>query len=65
MGNNLNPIDRLGILADLVQFYDLYLLLKDASNNEVMRELEKQDNTYFERILKNQEEILRLLRERK
>lgn len=37
--------------ADLAQFYSLYLLLKDASNSEIMQELQHQNKAYLEEIL--------------
>lgn len=48
--------------ANLLQIYNTILLMKDASNNDLMKELQNQNTKYFERIVKNQEEILRLLK---
>ena len=59
MRNNLD-------MASLVlQVYNLVLLMQDFNNTDLMQELQKQDTQYFERIIKNQEEILKLLKERK
>ena len=44
----MNNID---LASDLAQFYSLFLLLKDASNNEIMRELQNQNTKYFEDIV--------------
>ena len=55
--------NKLGIVADLSQFYSLFLLLRDASNNEIMRALQDQNTVYFERIIKELEEIKKLLTE--
>ena len=33
-----------------------------VNNSDLMQELQKQDTEYFEKIIKNQEEILSLLR---
>lgn len=56
MKNNLD-------MASLVlQLYSLILLIQDYNNSDLMNELQKQDTQYFERIIKNQEEILTLLR---
>lgn len=50
-------------MASLVlQIYNLILLMQDFNNSDLMQELQKQDTQYFERIIKNQEEILTLLR---
>ena len=58
MRNNLD-------MASLVlQVYNLILLMQDFNNTDLMQELQKQDTQYFEKIIKNQEEILKLLKER-
>ena len=58
MRNNLD-------MASLVlQIYNLILLIQDFNNTDLMQELQKQDTQYFEKIIKNQEEILKLLKER-
>ena len=50
-------------MASLVlQVYNLILLMQDFNNTDLMQELQKQDTQYFEQIIKNQEEILSLLR---
>ena len=54
-----NSID---ITSLILQIYNLILLMQDFNNTDLMQELQKQDNQYFETILKNQEEILNLLR---
>ena len=49
-------------LSLLLQAISLEILFKDYNNSDLMQELQKQDTCYFEKILKNQEEILNLLR---
>ncbi len=50
-------------MASLVlQVYNLILLMQDFNNSDLMQELQKQDKQYFEKIIKNQEEILNLLK---
>ena len=41
----------------ILQLYSLIILLQDYNNRDLMQELQKQDTQYFERIIKNQEEI--------
>ena len=53
--------DNLSLILQILSFE---LLLKDCTNNLIMEELQKQDNEYFEKIIKNQEEILNILKER-
>ena len=52
-------IDNLSLI---LQVLSLELLFKDYNNRDLMQELQHQDKNYFEKILKNQEEILKILR---
>ena len=54
--------NQLDLASLVLQIYNLILLMQDFNNSDLMQELQKQDTQYFERILKNQEEILNLLR---
>ena len=54
-----NSLDKASLI---LQVYNLLLLMQDFNNSDLMRELQKQDTQYFEKIIKNQEEILNLLR---
>ena len=56
MRNNLDATSL------ILQLYSLILLIQDYNNSDIMGELQKQDIKYFEKIIKNQEEILTLLR---
>lgn len=56
-----NTID---ITSLILQVLSLEILFKDFNNTDLMQELQKQDTQYFEKIIKNQEEILKLLKER-
>ena len=56
-----NAQENLDLLSDVLQIYNTHLLLKDATNNQIMKELQKQDEVYFERILKELEDIKKLL----
>ena len=60
MKNNL--IDNISLI---LQALSLEILFKDYNNFDIMNELRNQDLNYFEKILQNQEEILKLLKERK
>lgn len=50
-------MSNLATAADLAQFYSLFLLLKDASNSEIMRELQNQNTKYFEDIVQRLDSI--------
>lgn len=52
-------------LSLILQALSLEILFKDYNNSDLMQELQKQDKEYLEKILKNQEEILTLLRKEK
>lgn len=59
MNNNINN------LSLLLQLISLEILFKDFNNSDLMQELQKQDTEYFQKIIENQEEILKILKERK
>ena len=54
-------MDKLDKAADIAQFISLMLLLNDATNNDLMKELQHQNQEYFEEIIQNQRKILELL----
>ena len=56
--------NQLDMASLVLQIYNLVLLMQDFNNTDLMQELQKQDTQYFEKIIKNQEEILKLLKER-
>ena len=53
--------ENLDLLSDILQIVNFYLLMKDASNNKIMEELQRQDQIYLDKILKNQELIMKAL----
>ena len=57
MNNNL-----INDLSFLLQLYNLEILLKDYNNSDLMQELQTQDEKYFKTIIKQNNEILSLLR---
>ena len=56
---NNNTINNISFL---LQLYSLEILLKDYNNSDVMQELQTQDEKYFKTIIKQNNEILNLLR---
>lgn len=52
-------------LSLILQALSLEILFKDYNNKDLMNELQSQDEKYLKKILKNQDEILKLLKERK
>ena len=57
MNNNLT-----NNMSLLLQVYSLILLMQDFNNGDLMRELQRQDSEYLEKIIKQNEEILELLK---
>lgn len=54
-----NVVDNLSLI---LQALSLEILFQDYNNRDLMQELQTQDEKYLKQILKNQEEILNLLR---
>lgn len=58
---NNNTINNLSLI---LQALSLEILFKDFNNTDLMQELQKQDKEYLEKIIEQNEEILKLLKER-
>lgn len=50
-------------LSLVLQTLSLQILFEDFNNSDLMKELQYQDSNYLEKIIKQNEEILNLLRE--
>ena len=50
-------------LALVLQALSLEILFKDYNNSDLMQELQTQDERYLKTIMKQNEEILKLLKE--
>lgn len=59
MRNNLDATSL------ILQLYSLILLIQDYNNGDLMQELQRQDSEYLEKIIKQNKEIITLLKERK
>ena len=57
--------ENLNFVANFSQLISLFLLLKDASNNELMKKLNEQDEVYLKKIVDQNEELLNILRGKK
>ena len=55
-----NVVDNLSLV---LQMLSLQILFQDYNNKDLMQELQTQDEKYLKQILRNQEEILSLLKE--
>jgi hypothetical protein len=59
MNNSINN------LSLVLQMLSLQILFQDYNNRDLMQELQTQDEKYLKQIIKNQEEILSILRKEK
>lgn len=57
--------NNLDLTSLILQLYSLILLIQDYNNSDLMQELQKQDSEYLEKIIKQNKEIITLLKERK
>ena len=57
----MNKIDNLSLI---LQALSLEILFRDYNNSDLMEELQKQDSEYLNKIIKQNEEILKILKER-
>lgn len=61
--NNLSTLDILTVLSVMLQVEGYKNDISQSSNDDIMRELHKQDREYFKEIIKNQNLILEKLAE--
>ena len=57
-GNNLDFIDMLTILSVMLQIMGYQNDMSQSSNDDLMKELQRQDKAYLEKIIENQNKIL-------
>lgn len=60
-GNNLDFLDMLTILSVALQIIGYRNDMSQSSNDDLMKELQKQDKAYLEKIIDNQNKILEKL----
>ena len=60
-GNNLDFLDMLTILSVALQIMGYRNDMSQSSNDDLMRELQRQDKAYLEKIIENQNKILSIL----
>ena len=66
MNNNFNnDIDYLALLGTFLGVLNYMENIKQTSNDELLEELKKQDVLYLETIIKQNNEIIELLKEGK
>ena len=60
-GNNLDFLDILTILSVALQIMGYRNDMSQSSNDDLMKELQRQDKAYLEKIIDNQNKILEKL----
>ena len=60
-GNNLDFLDVLTILSVMLQIMGYKNDMSQSSNDDLMRELQRQDKAYLEKIIENENKILEKL----
>lgn len=58
---NNNTINNLSLLLQMIS---LEIIFKDYNNYDLMQELQNQDELYFKKIIRQNEELLSILKER-
>lgn len=61
--NNLDFLDILTLFSVMLQVAGYKNDISQSSNDDLMRELQTQDRNYLDRIIENQNEILKILKE--
>ena len=57
-----DQMDALAIITAILQVLDFQATMEQSSNDDIIRELHQQNTAYLERIERQNEEILQLLR---
>ena len=60
-GNNLDFLDILTILSVALQMMGYQNDMSQSSNDDLMKELQRQDKAYLENIIENENKILSIL----
>ena len=60
-GSNLDFLDMLTILSVMLQIMGYQNDMSQSSNDDLMRELQRQNKAYLEKIIENQNKILEKL----
>lgn len=63
MDRNLSTLDMLSLFGVFLQALNYQSDLSQASNSDIMKELQQQDEKYLKEIIENQKKIMRMLEE--
>ena len=56
--------NNIDITSLILQVYSLVLLMQDYNNSDLMRELQRKDSEYLEKIIQKNKKIIELLERR-
>lgn len=59
--NEIDTLDMLNLFGIFLQIMNYQSDLSQASNSDIMKELQIQDEKYFKQIIANQEKIISML----
>lgn len=59
-----NPYFLLSLIANICQLADFDMNVKQISNDIIFQELQKQNKKYLQKIISQNEEIIKLLKEK-
>ena len=62
-GNNLDFLYMLTILSVMLQIMGYQNGMSKSSNDDLMKELQRQDKAYIKKIIENQNKILSILKD--
>lgn len=62
MKNDLETLDLLSVISFCIAIFNLQNNLKQTSNDDLLKELKIQDTEYLQKIISQNEEIIRLLK---
>lgn len=62
--NNLSGLDALTVFSVILQIMGYQQNLEQTTNDALLSELQRQDSEYLDRIIENQNKILKLLQDR-
>lgn len=63
IARNLSTLDMLNLFGVFLQALNYQSDLSQASNADIMKELQQQDEKYLKEIIENQKKIMRMLEE--
>lgn len=64
LNNNIDFFFLLNVVANIYQIQSYEMLKKEISNNDIMESLRHQDSDYLEKIIKQNQEIINLLKDK-